>query len=106
MNFRLQLALFILQRRVEGEGRYQVMIQVSLIIQKIQALVFWVVMPCRDAEHQRYRGPCHLHHQGEVNGARKGDTDIGMEYKRGRVHETKQEESKDSDISGREGERW
>jgi hypothetical protein len=40
--------------------------------------VFWVVAPCSLVEvHQRFRGPCCLHHQGDVLGS--GGIYVGLE---------------------------
>jgi hypothetical protein len=50
----------------------------------IQDEVFWVVTLCNVMiGYQRFRGPCCLLLQGEVNGIGKKGIDIGMEYKRG-----------------------
>jgi hypothetical protein len=44
----------------------------------------WVVTLCSVlVGYQCFGGPCYLHLQDEVNGAKKRGTDIGMENKEG-----------------------
>jgi len=53
-------------------------------IEMVQEKVLCVVTPCSVVvRYQCFRGSCCLHHQGEVNGAGKADTDIGRKYKKG-----------------------
>jgi len=50
----------------------------------IHVMVFWILILYSDVVgNQRFGGPCYLHLRDEVNGAEKGGTYIGMEYKKG-----------------------